>query len=47
MKHKSEDHKNSIVKYYLIMDEVCKIFECNKQSLSSWVEKYRGFDVPV
>ena len=44
MKHKSKDYKISAVKYYLknklSMEEVCKIFECKKQSLSRWIERY-------
>ena len=44
MKHKSEDYKISAVKYYLknklSMEEVCNIFECKKQSLSRWIERY-------
>ena len=43
--HKSEDYKTTAVKYYLknsvSMIEVCKIFNCSKQSLSRWVEKYK------
>jgi transposase len=42
--HKSEDYKISAVKYYLnnkvSMDTVCEIFNCKKQSLSRWVNKY-------
>jgi len=43
-KHKSEDYKLSIVKYYLrvnkIQEEVYKIFECLPRSLIRWVERY-------
>ena len=43
-KHKSEDYKLSAVKYYLnndvSLDDVCKIFDCPKQSLYRWVKRY-------
>ena len=43
-KHKSEDYKISAVNYYLdndvSMDYVCNIFNCKKQSLSRWVQRY-------
>ena len=43
-KHKSEDYKLSVVKYYLrankTQEEVCKIFECSPRSLMRWVERY-------
>lgn len=43
-KHKTEDYKLSAVKYYLkndfSMEYVCDIFECKKQSLSRWVDRY-------
>ena len=43
-KHKYEDYKISAVNYYLdndvIMDYVCNIFNCKKQSLSRWVQRY-------
>jgi len=43
--HKSEDYKETAVKYYLVEDktqeEVCKIFECSRRSLMRWVEKYK------
>lgn len=46
MKHKSEDYKLSAVKYYLknkvSMKAVCDIFDCKKQSLSRWVQKYQS-----
>ena len=42
--HKTEDYKLSAVKYYLkndfSMKYVCDIFECKKQSLSRWVNRY-------
>ena len=43
-KHKTEDYKMSAVKYYLknsiSLEKVCEIFDCKKQSLSRWVERY-------
>ena len=43
-KHKSEDYKLSVVKYYLrankTQEEVCKIFECSPRSLMRWVKRY-------
>ena len=46
-KHKSEDYKISAVNYYLdndvSMDYVCNIFNCKKQSLSRWVQRYKNF----
>ena len=45
-KHKSEDYKISAVNYYLdndvSMDYVCDIFNCKKQSLSRWVQRYNN-----
>ena len=45
-KHKSEDYKISAVDYYLdndvSMDYVCNIFNCKKQSLSRWVQRYNN-----
>lgn len=45
-KHKSEDYKLSAVKYYLnndiSLDDVCKIFDCPKQSLYRWVKRYNN-----
>ena len=45
-KHKSEDYKISAVNYYLdndlSMDYVCNIFNCKKQSLSRWVQRYNN-----
>jgi len=42
-KHKSEDYKISAVKYYLNND-VCKIFDCPKQSLYRWVKRYEELE---
>jgi transposase len=43
-KHKSEDYKLSVAKYYLrankTQKEVCDIFECSPRSLMRWVERY-------
>ena len=45
-KHKSEDYKISAVNYFLdnnvSMDYVCNIFNCKKQSLSGWVQRYNN-----
>ena len=45
-KHKSKDYKISAVNYYLdndvTMDYECNIFNCNKQSLSIWVQRYNN-----
>ena len=45
-KHKSGDYKISAVNYYLdndvSMDYVCNIFNCKKQSLSRWVQRYNN-----
>lgn len=47
-KHKSEDYKLSAVKYYLnnqvSLDGVCKIFDCPKQSLYRWIERYEELE---
>ncbi len=47
-KHKSEDYKLSAVKYYLnnevSLDDVCKIFDCPKQSLYRWVKRYEELE---
>ena len=44
-KHKTGDYKISAVKHYLknkiSMDLVCEIFECKKQSLSRWINRYK------
>ncbi len=43
-KHKSEDYKLSVVKYYLnndvSIDDVCIIFDYTKQSLYRWLKRY-------
>lgn len=45
VKHKSEDYKLAIVKYYLnnndTQENVCKIFKCSVRSLLRWVERYK------
>lgn len=45
MHHKSEDYKEQAVKYYLVEDntqeEVCRVFECSRRSLTRWVEQYK------
>jgi transposase len=47
-KHKSEDYKLSAIKYYLnnqvSLDDVCKIFDCPKQSLYRWIERYEELE---
>ena len=47
-KHKSEDYKLSAVNYYLnndvSLDDVCKIFDCPKQSLYRWVKRYNDLE---
>ena len=47
-KHKSEDYKISTVKYYLnnyvSLDDICKIFDCPKQSLYRWVKRYEELE---
>ena len=47
-KHKSEDYKLSAVKYYInndvSLDDVCKIFNCPKQSLYRWVKRYEKLE---
>ena len=47
-KHKSEDYKLSAVKYYLnnqvSLDDVCKIFDCPKQSLYRWIKRYEELE---
>jgi transposase-like protein len=46
-KHKTEDYKNSAVKYYLNNEKgdgykkTCKIFDCKKSSLKRWIHKYK------
>ena len=45
-KHKTEDYKNSAVKYYLNNDKgdgykrTCKIFDCKKSTFRDWVKRY-------
>jgi len=47
LKHKTEDYKNSAIKYYIkenkSLGEVCDIFSCKSKnkSLSGWVNKYK------
>ena len=47
-KHKTEDYKNSAVKYYLKNDngngykKTCKIFDCKKSTLRDWVKRYKS-----
>jgi len=47
-KYKSEDYKLSAVKYYLnnndSLDDVCEIFNCPKQSLYRWIERYEKLE---
>jgi len=43
LKHKSEDYKLLVVKYYFNND-VCKIFNCPKQSLYRWVKRYEELE---
>ena len=44
-KHKSEDYKLSVVKYYLkankTQEEVCDIFGCSPRSLMRWIDRYK------
>jgi transposase len=44
MKHKSEDYKLAVVKYYskhkTSMKNACNIFGCSKKSLSRWYKRY-------
>lgn len=45
-KHKTDDYKNSAVKYYLNNEngdgynKTCKIFGCKKSTLRDWIYKY-------
>ena len=45
--HKTEDYKNSVVKYYLNNDKgdgykrTCKIFDCKKSTLRDWIKRYK------
>ena len=47
-KHKTEDYKNSAVKYYLNNDKgdgykkTCKIFDCKKSTLRDWIKRYKS-----
>ena len=44
--HKTDDYKNSAVKYYLNNDKgdgykrTCKIFDCKKSTFRDWVKRY-------
>ena len=44
-KHKSEDYKLSVAKYYLrankTQKEVCDIFGCSARSLMRWIDRYK------
>ena len=46
-KHKTDDYKNSAVKYYLNNEngdgykKTCKIFDCKKSTLRDWIYKYK------
>ena len=46
-KHKTDDYKNSAVKYYLNNEngdgynKTCKIFGCKKSTLRDWIYKYK------
>jgi transposase len=46
-KHKTEDYKNSAVKYYLNNENgdgykrTCKIFDCKKSTIRDWIKKYK------
>lgn len=48
-KHKSIDYKLSAVKFYInnhnkySMNDISKIFDCPKQSLSRWVDRYNTY----
>ena len=43
-KHKSEDYKLSVVKYFLenkdTQENTCKIFKCSVRSLLRWTKRY-------
>ena len=47
-KHKTEDYKNSAVKYYLNNDKgdgykrTCKIFDCMKSTFRDWAKRYNS-----
>jgi len=46
-KHKTEDYKNSAVKYYLNNENgdgykrTCKIFDCKKSTIRDWIKRYK------
>jgi transposase len=44
-KHKSEDYKITVVKYFIkankTQEEVCKIFGCSQRNLIRWIERYK------
>lgn len=46
-KHKTDNYKNSAVKYYLNNEngdgykKTCKIFDCKKSTLRGWIYKYK------
>jgi len=46
MNHKSEDYKTISVKYYLnnndSMDKVCNIFNCKKNTIKDWIDRYKN-----
>ena len=48
-KHKTEDYKNSAVKYYLTNDKgdgykrTCKIFDCKKSTFRDLGKKIQNF----
>ena len=46
MTHKSDDYKNSAVKYYLKnkdnIRKTCKIFDCKKSTLQRWIQRYNS-----
>ena len=47
-KHKTDDYKNSAVKYYLNNNKgdgykrTCKIFDCKKSTFRDWVKRYNS-----
>ncbi len=47
-KHKSEDYKITVAKYYLENDtnytKTCDIFKCSERSLKKWIERYEEFE---
>jgi transposase len=46
-KHKTEDYKNSAVKYYFNNENgdgykrTCKIFDCKKSTIRDWIKRYK------